>query len=77
MTEPTKASIKRHMRTIARDHVDPDTDEMNCTALAESTAHHFGRDEWLDDDTHIVWDLAIEIAEATQAKPPGPRGERR
>ena len=33
----------------------------NATELAENAAHHFDRDDWLDDETHVVWDLAIEF----------------
>ena len=39
-------------------------DHDNDTALAENAAHHADsedHDEWLDDSTHWVWDLAIEI----------------
>ena len=30
------------------------------TELAESTADHFGAWHWLDDETHVVWELALE-----------------
>jgi len=37
--------------------------EVNVTQLAESGAHELGHDEWLDDSTHAVWDVAIAVAE--------------
>ncbi len=33
----------------------------SATMLAENAAHAFDHDEWLDDETHIVWDLANDI----------------
>ena len=35
----------------------------DCTALAENAALNFNHEEWLNDDTHWVWDLAIEVTE--------------
>ena len=37
--------------------------EINLTTLAENTALNFDHEEWLSDDTHWVWDLAIEVTE--------------
>jgi hypothetical protein len=39
---------------------DPDA---TATTLAESAANTLGHDEWLDDETHWIWDLALEIGE--------------
>lgn len=39
------------------------TGEINATLLAESAAEHFNHREWLDDETHFVWDAAVEVAE--------------
>ena len=33
--------------------------ELNTTQLAENIAHAFDRDDWLDDETHWVWDVAL------------------
>jgi hypothetical protein len=33
----------------------------NMTMLAENTANEMGHDEWLDDETHWIWDLAAEM----------------
>jgi hypothetical protein len=48
-------------------HVDRRTGEVNLTSLAEACAHHFDAHHWLDDDTHEVWDLAIDVAEYWEA----------
>lgn len=40
-----------------------DCGEVNCTKLAEETAKHLDHDEWLDDCTHWIWDLALEVAD--------------
>jgi len=37
--------------------------EANLTKLAELGAHSVEKDEWLDDETHWVWEVAIEEAE--------------
>lgn len=36
--------------------------EVNSTLLAEGCAHHFDRDDWLDDGTHWVYDMAVKAA---------------
>ncbi len=59
----TISQVKRYMQSIQAYHVDPATGETNCTTLAEATAHHFDHDEWLDDENHFVWELALEVAE--------------
>ena len=33
----------------------------SCTAMAECVAHDMGHDEWLDDETHIVWDVVCDL----------------
>lgn len=33
----------------------------NATNLAENTAWTMGHDEWLDDETHPVWEVALEF----------------
>lgn len=37
--------------------------EWNCTTLAENAAFNFESEAWLDDETHWVWDIAIEATE--------------
>jgi len=41
-----------------------DMGSVNLTKLAEGAAHAFDHDEWLDDETHWVWDVAITAADA-------------
>lgn len=40
------------------------TGETGPTQIAEAVAHDLGHAEWLDDETHPVWDIAAEVAEA-------------
>lgn len=62
----TKRDIKRAMLRLflsqRSEYIDA-CNEINCTKLAEDTAHALDHDEWLDDDTHDVWDCAVEISE--------------
>ena len=44
-------------------YFEPGTGEVNSTLLAESAAEHFNHHEWLDDETHFVWEAAVEAAE--------------
>ncbi len=37
--KPNKIQIKKMMRTLIRNHIDPFTGEVNCTGLAEETCH--------------------------------------
>jgi len=37
-------------------------DEANPTGLAELIAHELDHDEWLDDETHWVWEVAMDVA---------------
>jgi len=41
---------------------DKQTGETYATPIAESIAHDLGHDEWLDDETHPVWEIAAEVA---------------
>ncbi len=45
-----------------------DDGAVNCTRLAENAAHEFNHDEWLDDDSHWVWDLASDIASQAEER---------
>ncbi len=57
--------IKQLMRELLRAGkcIDKTTGIANLTELAETTAHELDHSEWLNDEQHIVWDLAIEVAE--------------
>lgn len=37
--KPNKIQIKKMMRTLIRNHIDPFTNEVNYTGLAEETCH--------------------------------------
>ena len=45
------------------DFRDEITDEINATKLAEYVAMTLDHDEWLDDETHPLWDIAAYVAE--------------
>ncbi len=53
----------------AEDFRDPQTDEINATGIAEYVAHSFGHAEWLNDETHPVWDIAAYTAEFVEQHP--------
>jgi len=57
--EPAKEIIKGYMRIVMEADDSPDS----ATELAEDAALVHGHDEWLEDDTHPVWDWAIEVWE--------------
>ena len=62
----TKGQVRDWMRGeihASNAYHEAGTDEINSTLLAESAADHFGHDEWLDDETHFVWDAAFEVVE--------------
>lgn len=48
---------------ILKECTDEDTGEVSATALAEEAAERLGHPEWLDDETHFVWEVAAEIAD--------------
>ncbi len=56
-TMTTQAQVRAYM-VVECHEVD------NATNLAENAAWHFDRSEWLDNDTHWVWDLAAEFVPA-------------
>lgn len=61
--------IRNHIRhlIIHEQHgLDPLTNQFNCTSLAEQCAWDLDHDEWLDDDTHIVWDIAVDEAQRAE-----------
>lgn len=51
------------MRSHVGEFVDPFTDEVNSTAMAEEAALQIGRQDWLDDSQSIIWDIAIQVAD--------------
>lgn len=60
-----KQAAKRWMRTNVAPFVDHRTNEVNATELAEAWAREHNADGMggcLDDETHWVWEAAMEIA---------------
>jgi hypothetical protein len=53
--------IVEFMAAHVREYLDG-CNEVNTTELAEDCAYHFKHDEWLDVETHPVWDLAVDFA---------------
>ncbi len=43
--------------------------QVDVTLLAENAAHFFNHDEWLDEENHIVWEIAWEIAHEFSSYP--------
>jgi len=64
----TKVNAKAWGVRFAEDFVDPRTGELNMTDLAEAIADHFNVNHLngpLDDETHWIWDVSLEVAEET------------
>tara|TARA_R110000796_G_scaffold17656_2_gene54209 strand:+ start:23559 stop:23834 length:276 start_codon:yes stop_codon:yes gene_type:complete len=38
--------------------------EVNATLVAEDVAHTLGHDEWLDEPDHLVFEVALVVAES-------------
>jgi len=53
--------IVEYMAAHVREFVDG-YDKVSATVLAEWCASKLGHDEWLDGNTHPVWDLACDFA---------------
>ncbi len=68
----TKRQIKRYMKLNVEDNLQEHSPwEVNCTALATDAAiNGFDHPEWLDDETHEVWDAAVEVAEWYEKETP-------
>lgn len=61
-------SREAYMEIVAAAHqnacagYDARTGEANATVIAETVAHELGHSEWLDDETHPLWDVAAGVA---------------
>jgi len=67
----TKASIKRWLKLQALTAPVFFRDSAGCwisTSFAEVAAHNWQRYDWLDDETHWIWDVAVEVADWALAK---------
>jgi len=54
-------SIRAYMMAHFREHVD-ENGEVIEEQLAQDTAKALGHEEWLQDDKHEVWNIAVEIS---------------
>ena len=59
----TLTEMKRYMQTQVKFHRDPLTHEVSATLMAEEAADHFRHIDWLDDETHDIWQAAFEVSE--------------
>lgn len=55
--------VRRLMLALLDDTTSPawDGGQVSYSGLAEETARRYFHEEWLDDETHWIWDLAIEV----------------
>ena len=61
----TKAKVRRWMYDHYQDFME--CGELQCTQLVEQFCiSNPGHDHWLDDSTHWVWDLPIDIEDRLQ-----------
>lgn len=69
-----RLDVRNWMLQHAHEHLD-ECGDVNTTRLAEEAAHEFEHDEWLDIETHEVWELALDAERALHArqKRPGTR----
>ena len=63
-----KKQVWHYMAATLNPHVDPMTDEIDATTLAVEAAVGLDHPEWLDDEQHFVWDLAVDMAEAYKGR---------
>lgn len=62
----SKANYREIVATAHEDACmgyDSITGEYIAGIIAEAVAHDLDHDEWLDDETHPVWDIAADVAE--------------
>lgn len=57
------SDIIKEMNLIWLDVECENSDPLSATMLAEQVAFNLGHDEWLDDETHDVWYLAMDFVE--------------
>lgn len=62
-----KSAIKFFMLSEGESIRDQQTGEVSPTILAELAADHFDHNEWLDDETNDVWDIAVEVSNEMEA----------
>ena len=55
-------NIRKWMIENINDYIDHKTGELNCTSISVDCAYHLDHNEWIDDDDHIMWDIAVDIS---------------
>ena len=66
--ETLKKQVRHYMAAMLQPHIDPVTGEVNATTLAVEAAVGLDHPDWLDDNQHFVWDLAVDMAEAYKGR---------
>jgi len=62
MTNQEKKTVRRLMFAALNDGDCIDScGEVQCGELAESVAIEMDRAEWLDDECHEIWDIAVDV----------------
>ena len=59
-----RATGIRFIRNNGEEYTVIEHGEINCTLLAESIAHAYDHDEWLDNPEHDVWDISLDLPDA-------------
>ena len=70
MSEKTKVHkfMIKELRDYSNQEFWNEYGEVNCTKLAEEAALVFDRLDWLDDETHWVWELAVDVAAGEETR---------
>jgi hypothetical protein len=55
--------IKTYLRKIVNKHWSGQLGGVNTSTLAEDACNYFKYPEWINDESNVVWDLSLEIAE--------------
>ena len=65
----TKSRIKNWMRLqLSNGEFRDSAGEILCGKMAEEAAWAHDVDHWLDEETHWIWDVAVDVAEEFQGK---------
>lgn len=64
LEQQTSKQILQYMIDHVEEFVDPFTDEVNVTTLAEETAVALGHPEWVEDEQHVIWDHAVDVGDS-------------
>ena len=62
LSQTVWTQIVRTTKRLLPEFIDSMTDEVNATVLAEAVAAEYDEWEWLDSETHPLWDLCADLA---------------